>query len=235
METNAAASTEAPNPTGGGLGHPVVRFFIYVVTCWFMTGIVFASGFATAWTAYWTGFFVGMIQWALMAIIVLPVMLLVLGTVFLLTRHRAYGPKLMRLLVCAIPILSVAAVLFSIFVNPLTPESRLANLLHCKLPSSVKIEKSFFEGGGLSDLQQEYFITGSPFDLETLKLCCSFTAVEATRDSNSHYVFTASRDGFPEPLKWKDFSIFEDDRELGPVFMIISGDKTKAVIVHYTF
>jgi hypothetical protein len=180
-----SVSPEAQDPNDRLVRHPIIRLSVSVLVSWLIAGLVFAITFATSWTEYWNGFLVGIFHWGLLAIVFLPVMFAIFCVAYFLTRRGKYHTKTMRLLAAGLPLLFLGSTLLSMIIRPLTARSRLETLLQCKVPESIKIEKSFFEGGGISDVHQKYFLTGSLLDLETLKLCAGFKAAEATPDSNA--------------------------------------------------
>src|SRR4051812_17727691 len=112
--------TETSNQTAKPTCHPAIRLSIYVLTCWLVTGIVFCLSFASAWTEYGNGFLVGMFHWAIMAIMVLPLMFVVLGAAFFFTRRNKYRASIMRLLTGGLPLLFLCATAISLLVRPLS-------------------------------------------------------------------------------------------------------------------
>jgi hypothetical protein len=214
--------------------HPIL-IIRDVVVGWILAGLVFSIGFGLAWTNHLEGLFVGVFHWVLMGItyVVIPAPILGFASWFLRRRNR--WKRFVVIPIVAPAALLAGAGIVDLIFNPPTANNRLADTLRTKSINGIKVGKAFFSGGGLSDKDEIYLISGPTERIDHLVKSARFERTKAPPDSNIYWAFKGSRDGFPDPTLWEDATFYENDGAGGPVFLVVDKERTHAMIVHYTF
>jgi hypothetical protein len=207
-----------------------------VLLGWLIAGIVFSLAFATEWTDHWHGFFAGLIHWfVLLAIPYAVVAAPILGFVSWYLRRRQ--KRRFALVTAGVPAMAMLCLLLVGWIlDPPVQQRRLENALRAKVPAGIKFEKWFLEGGGISDRDEMYLLSGTASALDDLRSVGGFKRTTAPPDSNIYSAFKGREGGgFPDATRWEDAVFFEKDKTDNPVFLVINKERTRAMIVTYSF